>query len=299
MNVDELAGQLQQAVITAFEQAGETGIAVKDGLHGIWLGHALHPALVALPIGAWTTASVLDMVGARSGADTAIGFGILAALPTAASGLVDWSYTEGKPRRLGLAHAALNSGALACYSASWLARRGGRRGLGVALSTLGMGLVSAAGFLGGELSYTLGQGVNRNAWSPEVEQLAPNPSDFVAVMQADDVREGVLTAAEVSLGEAKVPLVLMRKGREILALNATCSHLAGPLAEGKLVDEWCVECPWHASRFDFRDGSVRQGPAAYAQPRFEARIVDGMVQVRPAASPADAVDRLLAQVDGA
>src|SRR5262245_12716858 len=100
MNVDELAGQLQQAVTTAFEQAGERGTAVKDVLHGTWLGHALHPALVAIPIGSWTTAAVLDVVGAHEGADTAIGFGILAALPTAASGLVDWSYTEGKPRRL-------------------------------------------------------------------------------------------------------------------------------------------------------------------------------------------------------
>jgi nitrite reductase/ring-hydroxylating ferredoxin subunit len=239
---------------------------------------------------------VLDVVGSRRGADTAIGLGILAALPTAASGLVDWSYTEGKPRRVGFAHAALNSAALTCYGLSWMARRRGHRGIGVTLSTLGMALVSSAGYLGGELSYTLGQGINRNAWSPEVEQLAPSPSNFVPVVKADEVREGVLTAAEVSLGEVTVPLVLMRKGQEILALNATCSHLAGPLAEGKLVDEWCVECPWHQSRFDFRDGSVQQGPAAYAQPKFEARISNGMVEVRPAASPADAVDRLLTSV---
>lgn len=296
MNVDELAGQLQQVVTSAFEQAGEGGVALKDALHGTWLGHALHPALVAVPLGAWTTASVLDLVGARRGADTALGFGILVALPTAASGLVDWSYTEGKPKRLGFAHAALNSAALTCYAGSWLARRSGHRGMGILLSTAGPSLVSAAGYLGGELSYTLGQGVNRNAWSPEVEQLAPNPSDFVAVMKEDEVREGTLTAAEASLGETKVSLVLMRKGREILALNATCSHLGGPLAEGKLVDEWCVECPWHASRFDFRDGSVSQGPAAYPQPRYETRIVNGMVEVRPAASPADTVDRMLASI---
>jgi nitrite reductase/ring-hydroxylating ferredoxin subunit/uncharacterized membrane protein len=293
MNVDGLAEQVQQAVTKAFEGAGATGAVAKDALHGTWLGHALHPLLVAVPIGSWTTAAVLDLVGARRGADTAVGFGILAALPTAMSGLADWSYTEGKPRRLGFAHAAFNSGALVCYSASWMARRAGHRGLGMTLSTLGLACVSAGGYLGGELSYTLGQGVNRNAWSPEVEQLAPNGPDFVPVMKEDDVREGVLTGAEVTLGEVKVPLVLMRKGREILALNGTCSHMGGPLAEGKLVDEWCVECPWHASRFDFRDGAVTQGPAAYAQPRFQARIANGMVEVRPADSPADVVDRLL------
>jgi nitrite reductase/ring-hydroxylating ferredoxin subunit/uncharacterized membrane protein len=293
MNVDAVSEQLQQAVLKSFERAGSTGIAAKDALHGTWLGHAFHPLLVAVPIGSWTTAAVLDLVGARKGADTAVGFGILAAIPTAMSGLADWSYTEGKPRRLGFAHAALNSSALLCYSASWLARRSGHRGLGMTLSTAGLAFVSAGGYLGGEISYTLGQGVNRNAWSPEVEQLAPNSPEFVPVMKADDVREGVVTGAEVTLGETKVPLVLMRKGREILALNGTCSHLGGPLAEGKLVDEWCVECPWHASRFDFRDGAVTQGPAAYAQPRFQARISGDMVEVRPMDSPADVVDRLL------
>jgi nitrite reductase/ring-hydroxylating ferredoxin subunit/uncharacterized membrane protein len=297
MNVDELAEQLQQAITTTFEQAGERGTVVKDVLHGTWLGHVLHPALVAVPIGSWTTAAMLDLAGHRKGADAAIGFGIVAALPTGASGLVDWSYAEGKPRRLGFAHAALNGTALGLYSLSWLARKSGHRGLGVMLSTAGLSMVGAAGYLGGELSYTLGLGVNRNAWSPEVEQLAPNSSEFVPVINEDDVREGVLTAAEVSLGEEKVPLVLMRKGREILALNGTCSHLGAPLAEGKLVNEWCVECPWHQSQFDFRDGSVQQGPAAYPQPKFETRIMNGMVEVRSAESPGDGVDRLLASVD--
>jgi nitrite reductase/ring-hydroxylating ferredoxin subunit/uncharacterized membrane protein len=281
-------------VNTAFEQAGETGVTIKDALHGTWLGHALHPMLVTVPIGSWTTAAVLDLVGARRGADTAIGFGVLAALPTAASGLADWSYTEGKPRRLGFAHAAANSAALLCYGTSWLARRSGHRGLGMLLSTMGLTCVGIGGYLGGEISYSLGWGVNRNAWSPEVEQLGPNSTEFVPVVKADDVREGRLTGAEITLGDTKVPLVLMRKGREILALNGRCSHLAGPLAEGKLVDEWCVECPWHASQFDFRDGTVMQGPAVYSQPRFETRIVNEMVEVRPMPTPSDAVDRLLA-----
>jgi nitrite reductase/ring-hydroxylating ferredoxin subunit/uncharacterized membrane protein len=297
MNVDELGERLQKAVGATFDQAGERGTVLKNALQGTWLGHPLHPALVAVPIGGWTMAAVLDLVGARQAADTAVGFGIVTSLPTAAAGLVDWSYTQGKPRRLGLAHATLNSAALACYTTSWLARKAGQRGVGIALSTVGLSLIGVAGYLGGELSYSLGQGVNRNAWSPEVEQVGPNPTDFVPVIKADDVREGRITGAEVKLGDATVPLVLMRKGREILALNGTCSHLGGPLAEGKLVDEWCVECPWHASRFDFRDGSVTQGPSAYPQSRYDTRVVDGMVEVRPAASPADAVDRLIASVN--
>lgn len=297
MNTDELAEQVQQAVTSAFESAGERGAKLKDVLHGAWLGHALHPALVAAPIGAWTTASVLDMVGARRGADTAIGFGILAALPAAAAGLVDWSYTEGKPRRIGLSHAALNGAALTCYGLSWMARRGGQRGIGIVFSTVGLGLVSAGGFLGGELSYSLGQGVNRNAWSPEVEQTSEPPSDFIPVIAASELREGIPTASEVSLFDTPVPLVLVKKGREVFALNGQCSHLGAPLSEGRLVNEWRLECPWHQSRFDIRDGSVEQGPAVYPQSRFETRIQDGMVEVRPQSAPADAVDRMLASVE--
>jgi nitrite reductase/ring-hydroxylating ferredoxin subunit/uncharacterized membrane protein len=296
MSVDTLAEQFQRVVTTAFEQAGDSGVAMKDLLHGTWLGHALHPVLVALPIGAWTTAAVLDLVGARSGADTAVGFGILTSLPTAAAGLADWSYTRGKPRRLGFAHAALNSTALVCYGASWFVRRGGHRSVGITLSTMGLSLVGISGYLGGEISYSLGQGVNRNAWSPEVEQVGPTIADFVPVMKADDLREGTVTGAEVTLGDAEVPLVLLRRGSEVFALNGRCSHQGGPLAEGKLLDQSCVECPWHASRFDFRDGSVVQGPAVYPQSRFEVRILDDMVEVRPIDGPADVMDRWLSSV---
>lgn len=297
MNTDQLAEQLQGFVNSTFESAGESGTKIKDALHGTWLGHALHPMLVTVPIGAWTTAAVLDLVGSKDGADTALGFGILASLPAVSAGLADWSYTEGKPRRLGYVHAALNSAALACYGLSWMARRGGRRGLGVSLSTVGLGLVGVSGYLGGELSYSLGQGVNRNAWSPEVEQTSEPPSDFMPVISASELREGIPTAAEVSLFDTPVSLVLVKKGREVFALNARCSHLGAPLAEGKLVNEWCIECPWHQSRFDIRDGSVEQGPAVYPQSRFQARLENGMVEVRPVSAPADAVDKMLASVE--
>src|ERR671935_201963 len=45
---------------------------LKDAISGTWLGHALHPVLTDVPIGAWTSATVLDLIGgrdARSGAD--------------------------------------------------------------------------------------------------------------------------------------------------------------------------------------------------------------------------------------
>ena len=291
--LEEPAERLQGSLMALFEQAGESGAKLKDVLHGTWFGHVLHPALILAPGGSWLTAAVLDMVGDEDGAQTAVGFGVLAALPAAASGMVDWGYTEGRSRRLGLAHAALNGAALGLYSLSWLARKGGHRGLGILLSTTGLATVSASAYLGGEISYGLGQGVNRNAWSPDVAGLGDEIDDFRQVAQLDDLREGRLSAAELDLGDAKIPLVLMRRGNEVLALNANCSHMSGPLAEGRLVEEWCVECPWHGSRFDFRDGEVTRGPAAYPQPRYEVRIRDGAVEARLARPSADVLDEIL------
>ena len=77
-----------------------------------------------------------------------------------------------------------------------------------------------------------------------------------------------------------MPLVLLKKGRSVLALSAVCTHWGAPLAEGKLVNGDCVECPWHASQFSMTDGSVQQGPATAPQPVFEARIHEGNIEVR-------------------
>src|SRR6266536_895258 len=146
--LDETAETLQGTVTSVFQEAGDTGLAIKDALHGTWLGHALHPAVILLPAGSWITAAILDIVGDDRGADTAIGFGILTSLPAAAAGAVDWSYTSGRSRRLGLVHAILNGTALGCYSLSWLARRGGSRGLGLTLSTIGLSTLTVSAYLG-------------------------------------------------------------------------------------------------------------------------------------------------------
>jgi nitrite reductase/ring-hydroxylating ferredoxin subunit len=291
--LEEPAERLQGSVMALFERAGESGIRLKDALHGTWFGHALHPALILAPAGSWLTAAVLDLVGDDDGARTAVGFGILTSLPAAASGLADWGYTEGRSRRLGLAHAALNSAALSCCTLSWLARKSGHRGLGILLSTKGLALMTVSAYLGGEISYALGYGVNRNAWSPDVADLGDELDDFRPVARLDEVREGRLSAAELDLGESKISLVLMRRGNEVLALNGTCSHLGAPLAEGQLVDEWCVECPWHGSRFDFRDGEVVRGPAAYPQTKFETRVREGKVEARLARPSGDVLEQIL------
>jgi len=84
---------------------------LKDLLSGTWLGHPLHPLLTDLPIGAWTSAFILDLVGGKASqkaADTLVLVGVLSAVPTAASGLSDWSDYRDPERRIGLAHAGAN-----------------------------------------------------------------------------------------------------------------------------------------------------------------------------------------------
>jgi nitrite reductase/ring-hydroxylating ferredoxin subunit len=274
--LDHWSDQLQGLLRTGIEQGGPAARRFKNWLNGVWLGHPLHPALTDLTLGAWWTGAFLDLTGARRAADTAMTIGVLAAVPTALSGAVDWGDTEGEPRRTGLVHAALNSAGLVCMIASLFARRGNQRGIGMALSTLGLGLASFSAWLGGELVFKLGTNISRNAFEPSVDEFQP-------VASADALQPGKLFGAEVKVDGATVPVVLLKKGRTIQAISGVCSHWGGPLAEGKLVGSngsECVECPWHASQFSMADGSVRQGPATMSAPVFEARVRNNQVEVR-------------------
>jgi nitrite reductase/ring-hydroxylating ferredoxin subunit/uncharacterized membrane protein len=274
--LDEWSDGLQGLVRGAVEQGGPAARRVKDWLNGVWMGHPLHPALTDMTIGAWFTGALLDVFGSRRGADASITVGVLAAVPTALAGAADWTDTSGEQRRGGLVHALLNSGGLVCMIASLFARRADQRGLGMVLSTVGLSLSTYSAWLGGELVFRQGTGVNRTAFEPTLDE-------FKAVLGADELTPGKLVGATADVDGTSVPIVLYKKGRSIMALSATCSHWGGPLAEGKVVSvngSECVECPWHASQFNLADGSVVHGPATAPQPVFEARQRNGQIEVR-------------------
>src|SRR5262245_38499912 len=65
--LDRIAKPLGEAVVAAYKNAGSVGMAVKNALHGVWLRHPLHPALIPIPLGAWTTVVALDAKAASSG----------------------------------------------------------------------------------------------------------------------------------------------------------------------------------------------------------------------------------------
>ncbi len=241
-------------------------------LSGTWLGHPLHPVLTDLPIGCWTSAWLLDLVGGRSSRPAArrlIGLGVLAAVPTALTGLSDWADTEGPPRRVGVVHAAANSVGLACFAMSWVSRRRGRHGLGVLLGMVGASAATVAGHLGGHLVYRRGTGVDVNApserkeeWTP-LEPAQPRPPDDGAFLAHADSE----------------PILVTHAADGWHGIGDRCSHRGGPLHEGT-VGDGCVTCPWHASQFRTTDGAVLTGPATHPQPRYEVRESEGGFEAR-------------------
>ncbi|HLZ31108.1 MAG TPA: DUF2231 domain-containing protein [Chloroflexota bacterium] len=277
-SLDTAAKALQGPLASAVHETGPLGQQLKDFLHGVWLGHSLHPALTDIPLGAWTAGVVFDLIGFEEAADASLALGSLAAIPAALAGTADWLEITDEQRRIGFVHGMLNAAALGLVVVSLGARARGRRGLGILLSTLGSSLAAVSGWLGGELVYVLGTGVSRNAFEPPA-------SEFQVVADAAEFRDGVLSPGRIRLDNQDVPLVLLRRGDLILAVGGTCSHSGGPLAEGKLVADDCVECPWHHSRFNLHDGRVQQGPATVPQRAFEARIRDGKIEVRQKQTP--------------
>jgi uncharacterized membrane protein len=132
-------------------------------LHGTWLGHPVHPLLITVPIGCWTSASLLDLSGrSPRAAQQLVGAGILGAVGAAVTGMADWRTTTGAGRRVGLVHAASNSVALGAYVASWRLRAAGKHRAGAAVALAGAVALAAGGFLGGHLSYALGANVAGN-----------------------------------------------------------------------------------------------------------------------------------------
>ena len=247
---------------------------VKDALAGTWLGHALHPFLTDFPIGTWTSATLLDLFGGEesaSAADRLVAFGILASLPTATTGTIEWADTtrsDPEVRRIGVVHAVANVAALAFFSASLAARRRGKRTSGKLLGLGGIGALTVGGHLGGHLSYDKAVGVQNTAF----REL---PGDWTPTVAEDEVREGEATVATAG----DVDVLLTRHEGRIYALADRCTHRSGRLSEGTL-ENGCVTCPLHASIFSLRDGSVLRGPAGAPEPAFDVRVEDGTVEVR-------------------
>ena len=108
------------------------------------------------------------------------------------------------------------------------------------------------------------------------QAASPSGPDLVAGIPTDSLQEGVPLLGIVE-GEA---VILVRRGADIFAIGATCTHYGGPLAEGLVVDD-TVRCPWHHACFDVRTGNALRAPALNAVASYEVVQRQGSVFVGP------------------
>ena len=134
--------------------------------------------------------------------------------------------------------------------------------------------------------------------SGETELKGP---DLAAGVSLSTIPEG-----GILLGHAQGQAVMLsRRGKEIFAIGATCTHYSGPLGEGLIVGE-TVRCPWHHACFNLRTGEALRAPALSPVSRWEIekrgdtvvvtkeiKVKDGSMPMEPFSTfPAD-VSRVL------
>ncbi len=122
----QVLASIGQIVGGLFDRVVRPG-PVKDLLAGSWLRHPLHPVLTDVPIGAWTAAEALEVIGGpryEAAVNGLVGFGVAASIPTVVTGLSELSDvgTE-RDRALGTLHALTNICASLLFGASYIARR--------------------------------------------------------------------------------------------------------------------------------------------------------------------------------
>lgn len=258
---------------------------LKSLLHGTWpLGHPLHPAITDLTIGGYTALVAVDVLYLVTGdrallraADFLLVGSFLTSLVSIVSGLTDWNETVDNERRTGMLHGLLMVVATLGFIVSLVMRVNGPvdvRTTAIAISAAAWLVMIVSSYFGGELVFGFGTEVNRQAWS-----------DIESGWETLDVRASSLEDRMPVVAQTKSGLALFvaKVDSEVYVIANTCTHAGGPLNEGSWVgkDRCQIQCPWHASRFSVKDGSVHGGPATFREPAFKTRTADdGKLEVR-------------------
>jgi nitrite reductase/ring-hydroxylating ferredoxin subunit len=240
----------------------------RDALHGVWLGHPLHPVLVQVPLGTWLSASLLDVwPGNETASRRLVLTGLAASVPAALAGTADWSEQHEQQMRVGVVHALANVTALALYAASAAIPARAR-----SLRLAGLAAAGAGGFLGGHIAYRQSAGANQSEPVPHL--VEPGWHDLMSAAELGEL-DGQNPVKRM-LGD--IPVVVVRDDDGVHVLAGRCSHLSGPLSDGDCHDGR-LTCPWHGSTFLVADGTVARGPATAPLPVFRTRMAGEVLQV--------------------
>jgi nitrite reductase/ring-hydroxylating ferredoxin subunit/uncharacterized membrane protein len=234
-------------------------------------GHPIHPALIPFPFAFLTGAFAFDVAGRATGHATwwATGrylaiVGIVAALLAAIPGFIDYLRTvppKSSGKRRATTHMMLNLSAVAVFIvATWL-RRGSTMPPNsvVILEGFAVAILFVGGWLGGVL-------VSRNQISVDHRYARAGHWKEASVRASSGQPVVVAKTDELELDQMKLlrlpgrRLVLARTKEGYVAFDDRCTHKGGSLAGGVMVGGM-VQCPWHGSQFDCRNGAVKAGPA--------------------------------------
>ena len=103
--------------------------------------------------------------------------------------------------------------------------------------------------------------------------------EFVPVASVADIAPGSATTVVVAGRE----IALFNVGGAFYALDNTCPHQGGPLAEG-WIEGTTVTCPWHSWCFNLTDGSMTLGDFD-AVDAFAVRVDGSAVSIATTATP--------------
>jgi NADPH-dependent 2,4-dienoyl-CoA reductase/sulfur reductase-like enzyme/nitrite reductase/ring-hydroxylating ferredoxin subunit len=107
------------------------------------------------------------------------------------------------------------------------------------------------------------------------DQAKPSGPDLTKGVPLTDLADGKMLVGHVGTDE----VLLSRRGAEVFAVDAHCTHYHGPLAEGVMVGD-TVRCPWHHACFDLRTGEAVRAPAFSPLSCWTVEQRSGRVYVR-------------------
>lgn len=99
-------------------------------------------------------------------------------------------------------------------------------------------------------------------------------AEFLKVARTNELESGQARLVEVGGKQ----IALFNIDGEFFALDNTCTHRGGPLAEGEISGHE-VTCPWHGGTFDVRTGEVVGPPAPQAVARYNVRVSGTDIEV--------------------